>query len=82
MTNLGSHLDWNVDMQDLCKLLHCAHDRGYYSLYIVSVYRQLGEREGWQEQGFTLKTLDQGTATHIYASFDPTLNGILHCSYS
>ncbi|OOQ90841.1 putative short-chain dehydrogenase [Penicillium brasilianum] len=56
MTNLGSHLDWNVDMQDL-----------------LSVYRQLGEREGWQDQGFTLKTLDQGTATHIYASFDPTL---------
>jgi NAD(P)-dependent dehydrogenase (short-subunit alcohol dehydrogenase family) len=27
MTNLGSHLDWNVDMQDLCKLLHCAHYR-------------------------------------------------------
>ncbi|KAJ5358742.1 uncharacterized protein N7496_011155 [Penicillium cataractarum] len=40
---------------------------------LLSVYRQLGEKEGWDDQGFTLKTIDRGTATHVYASFDSSL---------
>ncbi|KAJ5166646.1 uncharacterized protein N7482_005427 [Penicillium canariense] len=40
---------------------------------LLSVYRQLGEKEGWEDQAFTLKTIDRGTATHIYASFDRSL---------
>lgn len=47
-----------------------------YSMFTVSVYRQLGEKEGWDDQAFTLKTLDRGTSTHIYASFDPSLKGM------
>lgn len=35
--------------------------------------RTLGNREGWGE--FKVKTLDQGVATHVYAAFDPGLNG-------
>lgn len=35
----------------------------------------LGNREGWQE--FNRKPLERGVATHIYASFDPKLQGIL-----
>ncbi|KAJ5180480.1 hypothetical protein N7492_003690 [Penicillium capsulatum] len=36
---------------------------------LLSTDRLLGNREGWRS-GFNPKTLDQGVATHIYASFD------------
>jgi hypothetical protein len=35
----------------------------------------LGNKEGWK--AFSPKTLDQGVATHVYASFDPSLKGML-----
>lgn len=78
MTNLGSHLDWNVDMEGLCKCPMVLTLVSCYSMFIVSVYRQLGEKEGWDDQAFTLKTLDRGTATHVYASFDPSLKGMFY----
>ncbi|CAG7938609.1 unnamed protein product [Penicillium olsonii] len=40
---------------------------------LQSIDRQLGNREGWQ--GFNLKSLDCGAATHVYAAFDPALKG-------
>lgn len=36
----------------------------------------LGNAEGWKKE-FSPKTLDQGVATHVYASFDPSLKGML-----
>lgn len=35
--------------------------------------RSLGNREGWSD--FKPKPLERGAATHIYASFDPSLKG-------
>ncbi|CAG7921042.1 unnamed protein product [Penicillium olsonii] len=40
---------------------------------LQSIDRQLGNREGWQ--GFNLKSLDCGAATHVYAAFGPALKG-------
>lgn len=37
--------------------------------------KALGNREGWAE--FNVKPLERGVATHIYASFDPDLEGML-----
>lgn len=36
----------------------------------------LGNAEGWKKE-FSPKTLDQGVATHVYASFDPLIKGML-----
>jgi hypothetical protein len=41
---------------------------------VVSADKMLGNAEGWK--GFSPKTLDQGVATHVYASFDPSLKGM------
>ncbi|KAJ5621163.1 hypothetical protein N7510_005147 [Penicillium lagena] len=38
---------------------------------LLSVDKLQGNPEGWK--GFSPKTLDQGVATHVYASFDPSL---------
>ncbi|KAI2093565.1 hypothetical protein LOZ36_000107 [Ophidiomyces ophidiicola] len=54
LTNLGSHLDWNVEPNE-----------------IRNIDRFLGNAEGWK--GVTIKSLEQGSATHTYAAFDPSL---------
>ncbi|OHE98122.1 WW domain-containing oxidoreductase [Colletotrichum orchidophilum] len=44
---------------------------------LPAVDRSLGNKEGWAE--FKWKTPDQGTATHVYAAFEPSLkfnNGV------
>lgn len=35
----------------------------------------MGNKEGWAE--FKVKSSDQGVATHVFASFDPNLKGML-----
>ena len=42
---------------------------------LVSTDRLLGNKIGWAK-GFNPKTHDEGTATHVYASFEPSLNGM------
>lgn len=39
---------------------------------LLSTDRLLGNSEGWRKE-FSVKTLDQGVATHVYASFDTSL---------
>lgn len=40
---------------------------------LPAVDRSLGNREGWA--GFKWKSPNQGTATHVYAAFEPSLKG-------
>ncbi|PPR07448.1 hypothetical protein CVT26_013479 [Gymnopilus dilepis] len=60
MTNLGTHLDFSSEMQRL-----------------TEIDRQLGNIEGikpelnWQ----SVKSIERGVATYIYAAFDPDLTG-------
>ena len=36
--------------------------------------KELGYKEGWEE-GFEFKTPARGVATHVYATFEPSLRG-------
>lgn len=44
---------------------------------LASIERQLGNAEGW-EKSPKLKSIEQGVATHIFASFAPSLKGVAH----
>ena len=39
------------------------------------VDKELGNKEGFAE-GFDIKTPARGVATHVYASFEPSLKGL------
>ena len=38
--------------------------------------KELGNKEG-ETEGFVIKQIDEGTATHVVAAFDPKIAGML-----
>lgn len=60
-----------------------ASDQGLNSSKLLTIFtpgvieRELGNAEGWATD-FSLKSMERGTATHVYASFHPDL--ISECS--
>ena len=72
-TNLANHLDMEMDFDGLRKYQNTHPSVKKLLTGIGAADKTLGNREGWGE--FKIKTLDQGVATHIYAAFDPGLNG-------
>jgi len=73
-TNLANHLNMETDFDGLRK--YQTHSSIIFFIILTGIGaadKSLGNREGWGE--FKIKTLDQGVATHVYAAFDPGLNG-------
>lgn len=77
-TNLANHLDMETDFDGLRKYQNTHPPIEKLLTGIGAADKTLGNREGWGE--FKIKTLDQGVATHIYAAFDPGLNGTVDSS--
>lgn len=71
-TSLGNHIDWAVDYGTLRE---SRPDRCPPLLISIqeAVDRAMGNSEGWAD--FKLTTLEEGAATHVYASFEPSLKG-------
>lgn len=73
-TNLANHLNMETDFDGLRKYrIHSSINFFFILIGIGAADKTLGNREGWGD--FKIKTLDQGVATHVYAAFDPGLNG-------
>ena len=72
-TNLASHLNMETDFDGLRKYQYTHAPMESLLTGIGAADKTLGNREGWRE--FKVKTLDQGVATHVYAAFDPGLDG-------
>lgn len=75
-TNLGNHIDWDTEFEDLRMFPFCQyHYQATTNMIIGNADKTLGNAEGWRE--FNPKTLERGVATHIYAAFDPSIKGTL-----
>ncbi len=57
-------------------MLHC-ECKSFCLCATAAVDKELGNKEGWGK--FNYKSPGRGTATHVYASFDPSLKGISDC---
>lgn len=86
MTNLGAHLDFapGGDLEVLGRFwpftdvyTRIANFCPFF--YIARVSRMTGSPFGFEEGEKEMLTHEQGIATHVFASFDPVLKGMLSC---